>query len=278
MEICIPVFEHAILKIGDKSENGSEYPTGQLQKGLLLFNGGRNLAEEAVGFGVPVLKQGVKTFFAGNAELSFIKEEGFWKVESIYKINLQEKIGRINRTTKNHQMLMFSKNLLAALHRNVPAFRKILTAISNWQRKSFELETRYEPTSFQKTVRVTYRIKPGNGQISIGVKLNGLSTSGITEIVMMNEQGAHFFNQYLDSEGFFLETGKIGSWNLVRAKQASFLSRDEKLKFTATNLVKAKLFRGMELIEPRLAWAGFGYSFKPNLKEFSYELKMEKMG
>jgi len=49
--------------------HGDGYPAARLQRGLLLACPGRDLAEEGVGFGVPVLKRGAQTVFAGAMEL-----------------------------------------------------------------------------------------------------------------------------------------------------------------------------------------------------------------
>ena len=49
---------------------GPAYPTRRLQRGLVLFDDGRDLSEEGVGFGVPVLKRGLQTVFPGAMELT----------------------------------------------------------------------------------------------------------------------------------------------------------------------------------------------------------------
>ena len=48
---------------------GTSYPTRRLQKGLLLYAGEQELAEEGVGLGVPILKRGAQTVFPGSVRL-----------------------------------------------------------------------------------------------------------------------------------------------------------------------------------------------------------------
>jgi len=49
---------------GKRNEN---YPSCRIQKGLILVHDNKDLSEEGVGFGVPVLKFGQKTIFPGYA-------------------------------------------------------------------------------------------------------------------------------------------------------------------------------------------------------------------
>ena len=59
-----------MLQIGDEPGDARDYPTARLQKGMLLLDAGESLAEEGVGFGVPVLKRGARTVFPGRRELT----------------------------------------------------------------------------------------------------------------------------------------------------------------------------------------------------------------
>ena len=88
----------------------------------------------------------------------------------------------------------------------------------------------------------------------------------LTEVIVMNEQGAHFFDQYRDSSGARLSGKEIGCWDEVTAEEASFASSTHRVAFNLPQVPGARLFRGRELIGSRLAWAGFGYSFPPTLQ------------
>lgn len=277
MEINVPVFNKISLMIGNKSRNGDNYPTGQLQKGLLLLHDGVNLSEEAVGFGVPVIKQGIKTIFAGNAELSYRECDSFVEITAIYHMNLQEKVGKISSGNIKSNLLYFVKSFLAALHRNVPALREFLMAVSNLLLRIFKWEIRFELEDFSAQIKVVYAIFREGGRIEVEVYLTDALENEITEVVVMNEQSAHFFDRYLDSSGLKLEGERIGSWDEVKAQKASFLCPQHQIMFSLSTIENAKLFRGQELIGSRLAWSGFGYSFSPLVKNFCYELRLEKV-
>ena len=124
---------------------------------------------------------------------------------------------------------------------------------------------------------MVYSIYCKEGRVVVEIESPDLAEFGITEVVMMNELGANYFDTYSDLEGTLLKGKKIGSWNQVRAEKASFLCASHQMMFTLTQITDSKLFRGQELIGSRLAWSGFGYSFSPLIRNFHYDIKLEKI-
>ena len=68
--------------------------------------------------------------------------------------------------------------------------------------------------------------------------------TAITEVVVMNEQGAHHFDLYRDSSGTLLRGKEIGCWDEVTAERASFISETHRLAFTLQQVKGARLFGG----------------------------------
>ncbi len=119
MEISIPIVQDFTLFISDHSSDSDRYPTARLQKGLLLRRRDLDMAEEAVGFGVPVLKRGLQAYFPGDMELG-VKRTGTTQVVSaIYNINLVEKIGRPGDANLDNKLIYGIKNFLAAVIRQI---------------------------------------------------------------------------------------------------------------------------------------------------------------
>jgi hypothetical protein len=59
--------------ITDVSEGGVEYLSSRIQKGLVLARGSKDLFEEGIGFGAPIIKYGNDAFFPGNIRLTMRK-------------------------------------------------------------------------------------------------------------------------------------------------------------------------------------------------------------
>ena len=116
MAIDIPLFDGLSLKMDAAGSAGNDYPTTVLQKGLLLIDSGMDLTEEAVGFGLPVIKKGFQTIFPGSVAIEHRQREKFDDIFAIYKLNLTENIS----TDKN-------KNSL----RGVPLFHEECPGSSN---------------------------------------------------------------------------------------------------------------------------------------------------
>lgn len=274
--IDIPLFQATFLKIGEPLQDQKKYPTAHLQKGFLLLDQGQDLAEEAVGFGVPVVKRGLQTIFPGQVDLSWQKKGIIWEVTAHYKLNLVEKITRGEGGTVGNKTFYTVKDFLAELIRRFPPFRNLLTALSSTLRKIFHWETTYLDGGVSLEVQVSSIIEEQTGKVRVVIDLSCLPPD-VTEVVVMNEQGARSFDHYRDSSGVSLQKEEIGCWDEVNADSAWFECRSHRVAFKLAQVKGARLFRGRELIGSRLAWAGFGYSFPASLQKFSYEMKIERL-
>jgi hypothetical protein len=277
MRLNIPIGAGLALTIMNSPENPPGFPTARLQKGLLLLDHGEELSEEGVGFGVPVIMRGLQAIFPAAIQLNLSEDGPLQVVRAIYTLNLEEKIGKPSQKEIESKVLYTVKNYLAALMRRLPSLRGLLTSISNLMRKVFAWETMYEQSEFSCEVWMRYTINQQAGIVNIAIETLDVSTSGITEIIIMNEQGARTFDHYLDSSGNALQGYEIGCWDEVTAQEASFISTSHAVAFTLERVASAKLFRGRELIDSRLSWAGFGYSFPAHFNHFEYQLKIGRI-
>jgi hypothetical protein len=275
MGIEIPLFQGLSLSISDPPSNKQAYSTASLQKGFLIMDQGQELAEEAVGFGVPVLKRGIQTIFPGSAALTWMRHATIWNITARFRLNRIEKFSRPGNSALENRLLYSAKDALAAAIRSLPILRAPLTALSSLLRRSFHLETIYAQAGFTTELQVLYTVDTQTGKVSIDIDTGDLPL-GITEVMLMNEQGARAFDRYQDTSGLSLQGRAIGCWDEVTAPAAWFESRTHQVAFRLGQVNGAQLFRGREQVGSRLAWAGFGYSFSPSIHRFHYELKIEK--
>jgi hypothetical protein len=277
MIIDLPLTDGISLQIASGSNGGKAYPTTRIQKGLVLFCDGQDLSEEAVGFGVPVLKRGLQTIFPGEVELYPHESSALNKFSARYKLNLEEKIARSGTGTINNRLIYAGKNILAALIRRLPIIRELLTGTSNLLRSTFGWETTYEPTGFYTFITINYTIDANAGRILVELIGGDFISESISEIIVMNEQGAHHFDQYQEAGGIAARGNEIGCWDEVLAANAAFISSQQQISFSLPQVNGARLYRGRELIGTRLDWSGFGYSFPPGLHHFSYEINIKRL-
>jgi hypothetical protein len=277
MVITIPLYTGVNLMIACQPAQANGYPTAQLQKGMVLVVDGLDLAEEGVGFGVSVLKRGLQTIFPGSVELTCSDQGSIQQVRARYRLNLVERLASPGRASLQSSPFYLLKDLLAWLIRWLIPLRSVLTGASSLLRWLFNWHTTYEESGFSAIVPVAYSVDCQAGQVWVEVDPTQLSGKGVTEIVVMNEQGANYFSHYGDSTGASLDQDEIGFWNRVTADWATFTSPSQRLIFTIPQAPGATLYRGRKLVGSRLAWAGFGYSFSPTLAKFAYALKIERL-
>jgi len=275
MDIDISLSPRLSLGISDSAAREGAYPTARLQKGWLLKSGGVDLAEEAVGFGVPVLKQGLRTVFPGDVEIQLVRGGPRWLVTADYEMNLVEKIGRRGKRSIGSGVLYDAKNMLAAHMMAHPAARGPLTAVSSGLRRLFGWETTYEDAGISARVRMRYEFDQHARLLKIDADLGQTASQGLTEVIIMNEQGARHFDRYWDSGGTQLSGKETGFWDEVKAHDATFASSTKRTAFTVHQVPGARLFRGRELIGSRLAWVGFGHSYPPSMRTFGCTVKIE---
>ena len=252
------------------------YPTARLQKGLLLFDGARDLAEEGVGFGVPVLKRGAQALFAGSADVEVRDDGAVCTIRILYRVDLVERLAASGRGTVTPRALYAAKEALAAVHRRVPAARGVLTAASSALRRGFGLESVYVPSGPAVEVPVTCVVDRELGDVRVDAGLAGLPPD-VTEIAIMNEQGARAFDRYEDDAGVVLLGGAIGSWDEVSATGARFVSAPSGVAFSVARAEGATLRRGRELVGDRLSWAGFALLAPAGRPGLSYELHVGRV-
>ena len=275
MELNIPLYDGLSLTVADESGDAGDYPTTRLQKGLLLLDGPQELAEEGVGFGVPILKRGVQTIFPGEMELARRRQGRLWEVHAVFVMDLVERLSRPGGAGPRSAALYAAKDSLAALHRRVPPLRGPLSVASAGLRRTFRWVTTYEQAEVCARLKVTYTIDGEDGQIGIAVDTSGLPED-VTEVVMMNEQGGRVFDRYTDTDGIDLRGYSIGTWDEVAAARARFESEAHRVAFSLGQVEGARLSRGRELVGARLAWSGFGYSLPPTLAGFAYDVRIER--
>jgi hypothetical protein len=222
-----------------------------------LIDHGKDLSEEAVGFGLPVVKRGLHAVFPGTVALTLERDGSLWRAEARFTFNLIERISRGSSPALSSRLIYVVKDLLAAAIRRSRVLRGPLTAASSRLRSLLDLKTVYEEAGFHSALVVHFAVDSATGVIRVS--------------------GGTAFDTYRDSAGAALRGARIGAWDRVTAPEASMVSSTRKIAFTVAGGDGARLYRGREVVGSRLAWAGFGYSFDPALGKLDYLIRLERV-
>jgi hypothetical protein len=269
MEERIPLGGRESISLIAGNLTSSAYPSSRIQKGLALAWEDRDLSEEGVGFGVPVFRVGLETIFAGGS-LSWTREDGKFAVLRVdYEMNLISRMARKGRKIKR-KIAYRVRERLSSLHRKHPGLRGVFMSASQALRRAFLLEDVFEEIPSAGLVRAVYTIEG----CSIHVDLKIQRKERGTEVIVMNEQGANYFDLYYDSDGLRLQGKEISSWEETFADEASFVNSQHRIAFTLGKAQGARMFRGRELATERLAWAGLAYVLPGNARNFAYTIRI----
>jgi hypothetical protein len=260
------------LALGFTKTSG-EYPTGKIRKGLVLCYKNRDLSEEGVGFGVPVLKFADDVVFPGRGRIIKWKAENPAMIKLDYEMNLVERMARRGRRI-NCKTFYEVKEFLSRVHREYPRFRDTLKNGSITLRRAFGLETGFEDICSKRLIGVDYMINTETGLVNVRVDASRADTDACTEIITLNEQGANYFDRYSDSNGTSLYGHAIGTWDETTADEVSFIDSSNEITLTFSKVMGTRMYRGRELVRDRLAWAGLAYVVPQSMTNFAYSIRI----
>jgi len=247
------------------------FPTSRIQKGLVLEIGDRDLSEEGIGFGLPVLKLGLQPVFPGSWRMSAKENNGLCLIKADFEMNLRAGTARRGKIITNG-LFYLARDAFSKIHREHPRFRKWISVSSRILKKKLDMEEIFTEIPNLGFVKASYLISDSR----IDVELRFPKVGGCTELIVLNEQGANWFDAYQDSTGLILKGERIGSWNQIEANYASFVDSVNGLVFTLKRIEGAKMFRGRELVADSLAWSGLAYVLPPLTEKFAYSIELER--
>ena len=246
--------------------------TGALQKGLVLLLDGRELIEEGVGFGVPIVKYSDKTFFSSTADLSIQKIGSACTLTKVYTLDTVslKKFGQTAYIDDSfYSPLRKTFQSLYLKHKKLtPVFNKVMEL-----RDLANMKTEFVTVKPRGTVTVNYTCKPDS--IDIQADFSKIALSKCCEVLVLNEQGSGIFEKYVDSSGLHLFGRKIGAWETVTANQASLQSVRGEISFNLQKVGGATIFRGWERTRKRFSWAGLSYSMRPTNGTLGYSIGLK---
>jgi hypothetical protein len=245
------------------------FPASRIQKGLVLGLGNRDLSEEGVGFGLPVLKIGSQPLFPGSWRISTTKLNELFLIKADFEMNLRAEMARKGKII-NNGLICQARDAFSRIHQEHPRFRNWISVSSRALKKRLDIKDVFSRVPDLALVSASYLISDSG----IDVKFKFPVVRGCTEIIILNEQGANCFDTYKDSDGLILKEEKIGSWDQIKAKEASFIDPTDGLMFSLKRVqgtkAEARMFRGRELAAGCLAWSGLAYVLPPETEEFAY--------
>jgi hypothetical protein len=244
--------------------------TAPLQKGLVLMLNDKELIEEGVGFGVPVVKYQDKTYFSSSSEV-IKKTSGYeFELKKTFKLDTVS-CKSWNGKRVNDDLYTLFRELFEKIYlknKNLSlACNKLMEL-----REIAQIKTEFVKVKNRGLINVNYSFNQSS--IKIDIDFSELISDECEEIMILNEQGSSTFRKYADSNGLLLIDRQIGAWDLVTANEASLQNMNANLTFTLRNSDKAKLFRGWEKTRNRFSWAGLSYSLPPKTKSFNYLIKL----
>ena len=240
----------------------------RLQKGLILFSDGKELAGEGIGLGVPAVRYNGRTYFSGSSNLRFEQSRGHATAVKEFSLDLTtERILRnITLETKATRKVKRSFDRLYMNHRHLR-----LLALENMLRQ-VGIKRTFAQTKPVGRATVTYKIDPP--YVRTEAEFDLFQNKGLQKIYLLNEQGSTHFRKYHDSNGTVLFDDDIGAWEAVDASWACIHNMEDEFGFRLWKHKNAILHRGREFLHGTHDWIGLDYEADPENTRFGYDIEL----
>jgi hypothetical protein len=241
-----------------------------LQKGLILLYNGVEVVGEGTGFGVPIGKYSDETFFSGSSFLQVHKQENLVVIrkEFLMDLILRDKFRNLKLENMKLRRIIDSVSLPYQKHKRLAKFILLTKELLF----KFGIESIFIRTAPKGKVIVTYTIY--RNRILVKLSFGQLDRNNLQKVFVLNEQGAHFFRKYSDSEGLKLNDEEIGAWTGVTAQSAKIADKQDRIGFSLKNVEGTMLRRGRETVKGSLNWIGLDYELAPEEEQFEYEIEI----
>lgn len=247
--------------------------TRWLQKGVVLERAGRRLCEEGMGFGVPVLVCGMRTYLSRSAELVRTERGGGPAWEKTFHFDAIERTSWRGREVTSRWPYALQE-LRGHLYKRSRTLQRLLP-VANRMNERAGLAFDFVPTDSRGSVTVSYAFTGDHVEVSVGVPE---LESGVrrARLYILNEQGATMFSRYRDDHGLTLDEAAIGGWIEVASGRAWLTTPDGAIGFGIEPRPPARLYRGWERVDGVLSWAGFTYDVSHLTNEaFEYAIELK---
>jgi hypothetical protein len=241
-----------------------------LQKGLILLCNGTDVIGEGTGFGVPIAKYSDETVFSGSSSLSVRRQGNVVEIRKEFLMDLVARDRFRNLKLENPRIRTLFDYISSFSQRHKRLARSIL--IVKGLLFKFGIRSSFIRSPHKGSVIVTYIMD--RNRILVKLNLSQLKRTNLGKVFVLNEQGAHFFRTYSDSEGLRLVDGEIGIWENVTAQTAKIANGQNKIGFCLKSIEGSMLRRGREVMEDSLDWIGLDYEINSKYYHFEYEIEL----
>lgn len=250
----------------NKGTDNGQGDSSSLEKGLIMIVRDNPVCGEGVGFGVPALEYQDKIIFSTSARIN--KDDN--KLIKSFSMDAYHRRTWMHKFPINDRFYSIISDKFKHRYQRDKQYQKFLRFLMKFI-TLLGLRISTETISSKGFIDVTYRILGYN--LIILVNTSGLRDKKYRRLLIFNEQSADF-DLYRD-ESIELRKNEIGVWEEAYCKEASLTNESAKTTFFVKEINGTKLFRGRELLQPRLDWAGFCYIIPQKVEHLQYIIRVK---